>query len=85
MPFINEPAMSAVQGDIGDMTSPAILVTGAGGYIGQRLVEQLAAVGVRVRALVRRPVAWAGAGIEGRPRPEGNRSSNISSGNSSWR
>lgn len=56
--------MTAVQGDIGERTSPAILVTGAGGYIGQRLVEQLAAVGVRVRAQVRRPVAWAGAGIE---------------------
>ena len=35
-----------------------VLVTGAGGYIGQRLVARLVDDGVEVRALVRRPVAW---------------------------
>jgi UDP-glucose 4-epimerase len=35
-----------------------VLVTGAGGYIGQRLVARLVDEGVGVRALVRRPVPW---------------------------
>jgi UDP-glucose 4-epimerase len=35
-----------------------VLVTGAGGYIGQRLVTRLVNDGVSVRAMVRRPVAW---------------------------
>jgi UDP-glucose 4-epimerase len=34
------------------------LVTGAGGYIGQRMTRRLLADGVSVRALVRSPVAW---------------------------
>jgi UDP-glucose 4-epimerase len=37
-----------------------VLVTGAGGYIGQRLVARLVGEGVAVRALVRRPVPWGG-------------------------
>jgi UDP-glucose 4-epimerase len=37
-----------------------ILVTGAGGYIGQRLTEALAADGHVVRALVRTGVPWSG-------------------------
>lgn len=40
-----------------------VLVTGAGGYIGQRLVARLAGEGVAVRALVRRPVEW-GEGVD---------------------
>jgi UDP-glucose 4-epimerase len=38
------------------MTS--VLVTGAGGYIGQRLTLALVAAGVGVRALTRSPVPW---------------------------
>ena len=41
-----------------------VLVTGAGGYIGQRLVGRLAADGVAVRALVRTPVPWGLAGVD---------------------
>jgi UDP-glucose 4-epimerase len=37
-------------------------VTGAGGYIGQRLVERFAFDGVAVRALVRTPVPWSSGG-----------------------
>jgi UDP-glucose 4-epimerase len=35
-----------------------VLVTGAGGYIGQRLTLRLTSAGHSVRALVRRPLAW---------------------------
>ena len=35
--------------------SDTVLVTGAGGFIGRRLVERLQAEGCRVRALVRKP------------------------------
>ncbi len=35
-----------------------VLVTGAGGYIGQRLTLALAAAGVSVRALTRSPLPW---------------------------
>jgi NAD dependent epimerase/dehydratase len=35
------------------MTSPLVLVTGAGGFIGSHLVEELIAAGNRVRAMVR--------------------------------
>jgi UDP-glucose 4-epimerase len=44
-----------------------VLVTGAGGYIGQRVVQKLAADGMAVRALVRRPVPWGdvGGGVGG--------------------
>ncbi|HVA06278.1 MAG TPA: NAD(P)-dependent oxidoreductase [Acidimicrobiales bacterium] len=40
-----------------------VLVTGAGGYIGQRITSRLASDGVAVRALVRTPVPWP-AGVE---------------------
>jgi UDP-glucose 4-epimerase len=40
-----------------------VLVTGAGGYVGQRLTCHLAADGLAVRALVRTPLSWP-AGIE---------------------
>ncbi len=40
-----------------------VLVTGAGGHIGQRLVNRLAADGVGVRAIVRRSLDWPG-GVE---------------------
>src|SRR6476620_12511134 len=38
---------------------PAVLVTGATGYIGGRLVPALEAVGVRLRCLARQPAALA--------------------------
>ena len=38
---------------------PRILVTGAGGFLGSAIARELAAAGVRVRALVRRPDAAA--------------------------
>ena len=40
------------------VTPAAILVTGAGGFLGRPLVERLAASGQPVRVLVRRPAAW---------------------------
>lgn len=46
---------------------PLVLVTGATGYVGGRLVPRLAARGWRVRAMARRPEALAGrfpAGVE---------------------
>ena len=36
----------------------AILVTGAGGFLGQPLVRRLAASGEAIRVLIRRPAAW---------------------------
>lgn len=44
-----------------DNAKPLVLVTGANGYIGGRLVPRLASRGWRVRAMARRP-----AGLEGR-------------------
>ena len=38
--------------------APTLAVTGAGGFLGGRLVQRLAAAGRPVRALVRTPVAW---------------------------
>jgi len=38
---------------------PAVLVTGATGYIGGRLVPVLEAAGVRLRCLARQPAALA--------------------------
>lgn len=43
-----------------DNAEPLVLVTGATGYIGGRLVTRLAARGWRVRAMARRPAALAG-------------------------
>jgi len=42
--------------------SRTILVTGATGFVGSRLVEALASAGHRVRAMTRRPDDYAGAG-----------------------
>jgi UDP-glucose 4-epimerase len=39
---------------------PALAVTGAGGFLGSRLVADLVAQGTPVRALVRLPVPWLG-------------------------
>ena len=36
----------------------AILVTGAGGFVGRPLVQRLAATGQAIRVLLRRPAAW---------------------------
>ncbi|MDI6910739.1 NAD(P)H-binding protein [Nocardioides sp.] len=45
------------------MTEPCtVLVTGATGFIGSRLVPELAAAGHRVRAMTRRPEAYEGPG-----------------------
>ena len=44
------------------MTSPAILVTGATGFIGRRLVPALLDAGHDVRAMTRRPEAYDGPG-----------------------
>lgn len=45
------------------MTEPCtVLVTGATGFIGSRLVPELAAAGHRVRAMTRRPEAYDGPG-----------------------
>jgi predicted dehydrogenase/nucleoside-diphosphate-sugar epimerase len=35
-----------------------ILVTGAGGFVGRRLLDRLAASGERIRVFIRRPAAW---------------------------
>ncbi len=42
-----------------ETATPTVLVTGATGYIGGRLVPVLEAAGVRVRCLARRPAALA--------------------------
>ena len=39
--------------------SADVLVTGAGGFLGSALTRRLVADGLKVRALVRRPVSWA--------------------------
>jgi UDP-glucose 4-epimerase len=36
----------------------SVLITGAGGFLGQRLTESLSAAGHQVRGLVRTPVTW---------------------------
>lgn len=46
-------------------SAAAVVVTGAGGFIGRALVERLAARGTSVRAVLRRPAALP-AGIEAR-------------------
>lgn len=43
-------------------SSPTVLVTGATGFIGRRLVEELTDRGVHVRAMTRRPGAYDGPG-----------------------
>lgn len=42
-----------------ETTKPTVLVTGATGYIGGRLVPVLEAAGVRLRCVARRPAALA--------------------------
>ncbi len=49
-------------GTTGDVTPPCILVTGATGFIGRRLVPSLTEAGHDVRALTRRPEAYDGPG-----------------------
>lgn len=44
----------------------ALAVTGAGGFLGSRLVTELAGVGAPVRALVRAPLPWLAAGDQRR-------------------
>jgi nucleoside-diphosphate-sugar epimerase len=44
-------------------TTPSILVTGAGGFIGRRLVNELLTRGYRVRCMVRKPTDLP-AGVE---------------------
>ena len=49
-------------GTTGHVTPPRILVTGATGFIGRRLVPALIDAGPEVRALTRRPEAYDGPG-----------------------
>ena len=48
---------------VGPMTEPlTVLVTGATGFIGRRLVPELVERGMNVRAMTRRPESYDGPG-----------------------